>query len=92
MIKVCRGIAQCFRLFSLCSLLSLGAMAQSPQPSAPEPANPPLLRSIEDLNLKGAAASDPPFTDSILGLDTPIRSSLFRHGLLFRMGANADYI
>ena len=92
MIKVCRGIAQCFRLFSLCSLLSLGAMAQSPQPSAPEPANPPLLRSIEDLNLKGAAASDPPFTDSILGLDTPIRSSLFRHGLLFRMDANADYI
>jgi len=32
------------------------------------------------------------FTDSILGLDTPIRSGLFHHGLLFRMGANADYI
>ncbi|HUN83464.1 MAG TPA: carbohydrate porin [Terracidiphilus sp.] len=49
-------------------------------------------RSIEDLNLKGAAADDPPFTDSILGADSHFRRLLFQHGLLFRMGANAAYI
>ncbi len=92
MINACRDRTQCLRLLFLCILLPLNAMAQSPQPTTPEPASPPLPRSIEDLNLKGAAASDPLFSDSILGLDTPIRTVLFRHGLLFRMEADADYI
>jgi porin len=49
-------------------------------------------RTIEDLNLKGAAADNPPFTDTILGVDTALRTGLFRHGLLFRMGGNGAYI
>lgn len=92
MIKASRGTAQCLRLLSFCILLTLGAKAQKLQPSIPNLASPEHQGSIEDLNLKGAAANDPPFSDSILGRDTPIRSSLFRHGLLFRMNANADYI
>ena len=47
---------------------------------------------MEDLNLKGAAAEDPPFTDTILGIDTAIRRDLYRYGLLFRSSANAAYI
>jgi len=36
------------------------------------PANPAAarLRAIEDLNLKGAAADNPPFTDTLFGVDT----------------------
>jgi len=54
--------------------------------------NPAQQRSIEDLNLKGAVADDPPFTDSFLGVDTALRRRMFLHGLLLRMSANGTYI
>jgi porin len=66
--------------------------AENPQADAAVPGSQVRQRSIEDLNLKGAAADNPPFTDTILGVDSPLRRSLFRHGLLFRMEANGAYI
>lgn len=50
------------------------------------------VRALEDLNLKGAAADNPPFTDTLLGTDSAIRKEMERYGLLFRMGANGAYI
>lgn len=49
-------------------------------------------RALEDLNLKGGAADNPPFTDTIFGTNSPIRTELFRHGVLFRMSSATDYI
>lgn len=66
--------------------------AENPDAAQTAQSAPQRMRTIEDLNLKGAAADNPPFTDTILGVDADIRSSLFRHGLLFRMGANGAYI
>lgn len=79
-------------LFTLCGALPRHAGAENPNADAVQPAPHASPRSIEDLNLKGGSADNPPFTDSILGNDTPLRRSLFRHGLLFRMGANGAYI
>lgn len=54
--------------------------SQSSQPAAPgEP-----VRSIEDLNLQGAAVTNPQFTDSLLGADSAFRRALFEQGLLVR--------
>ena len=77
----------------MCALtLACGASATDAPGDSPASSNPTPQRSIADLNLKGAVADDPPFTDSLLGVDTPLRRSLFHHGLLFRMGANGAYI
>ena len=84
------GTSLCFFLLFLGA--TLPARAADPNAAASESNRPVPWRSIEDLNLKGAAASNPPFTDSILGADSPFRRSLLRHGVLFRMGANAAYI
>jgi porin len=88
----CRPAALPLCLLAACSALSIAALAASndAQPSEKNGAAP--LRTLEDLNLKGGTADNPPFTDTILGVDSPLRSSLFRHGLLFRMGANGAYI
>lgn len=64
----------------------------SPQSDGTQSSSPAHPRTIEDLNLKGAGADNPPFTDSLFGADSTFRRRLFRHGLLFRMGANAAYI
>jgi porin len=50
------------------------------------------VRTLEDLNLKGGIADNPPFTDSLLGVDSQLRRTLFHHGLLFRMAANSVYV
>lgn len=42
-------------------------------------------RSIEDLNLVGAAVTMPLISDTILGADSAFRRALFRQGLLFRV-------
>jgi porin len=54
-----------------------GQAVPPPDPVAAE-------RSIEDLNLLGAAVSNPPFTDTILGADSAFRRTLFHHGLALR--------
>ena len=38
-------------------------------------------RSIEDLNLRGAYISLPPFSDSLFGEANPVRQALARHGM-----------
>jgi porin len=78
--------------YPLAAPLSIVALADSQDASATEKTRPTPQRTIEDLNLKGAAADMPPFTDSILGADSPLRRGMFRHGLLFRMGASGAYI
>lgn len=80
----------CLCLLSLCAAPHVRAATQGN--AAMDTTGPSPQRTIEDLNLKGAAANNPPFTDSILGADSSFRRSLFRHGLLLRMGANAAYI
>lgn len=69
-------------------LLSSGSLSyaqdrseQPPSPTAPVPAE----RSIEDLNLLGAATSNPPFTDTILGADSAFRRTLFEQGVALRV-------
>jgi hypothetical protein len=66
-------------LFAGSTTYAQGTPAQpgQPQTSAPE-------RSIEDLNLLGAAVSNPPFTDTVLGADSAFRQSLFGHGMVLR--------
>lgn len=79
---------------ALCLRLPLAAHASSPdEPASQAPVSRTLPdRSLEDLNLKGAIADNPPFSDTLLGIDTPLRRSLFQYGLLFRMAANGAYI
>ena len=42
-------------------------------------------RSIEDLNLIGAAVTMPPFADSLLGADSGFRRAMFSQGMLLRV-------
>lgn len=44
-------------------------------------------RSIEDLNLVGAAVSMPQISDSMFGVNSDFRRALFSKGLLFRINA-----
>lgn len=53
------------------------AVPDQSQTSVPE-------RSIEDLNLLGAAVSNPPFTDTVLGADSTFRRALFEQGMVLR--------
>jgi porin len=59
------------------------AQGTSAQP-APPPATASTERSIEDLNLLGAATSNPPFTDTVLGADSAFRRALFAQGFALR--------
>jgi hypothetical protein len=82
------------KLFAWAVLLTAGALcsAQSAtaQPKPPEtPASPE--RSIEDLNLVGAAVTMPPLSDSVLGVDSGFRRPLFSRGMLFRVNVVPRY-
>ena len=76
----------------LCLQGALSARASEDNGTAPPTAAAPRVRTLEDLNLKGASADNPPFSDTLLGTDSAFRQSMFRHGLLFRMGVNTAYI
>jgi hypothetical protein len=75
------------RVIAVIVMLSAGAVsyaqgtsaqpAQSPAPTSTE-------RSIEDLNLLGAATSNPPFTDTVLGADSAFRRVLYEQGVALR--------
>lgn len=74
-------------------VVCLLALLCSPLCRAAGPASPDQpTRTLEDLNLKGGTADNPPFTDTLLGAASASRTALFRHGLLFRMGVNGAYI
>lgn len=64
------------------SLTYGGSLTQAkPQPDDPSESQ----SSIEDLNLVGAAVSMPAISDSIFGVDSGFRRSLFSRGVLFRV-------
>jgi porin len=85
-----RDAALCVCLLALGSVTPRLAIAEDPQAAA-DPGTQQ-ARSIEDLNMKGASAENPPFTDTVLGADSAFRRSLFNHGLLLRMTASGAYI
>ena len=79
----CRTLKPVLVLVLLASAAVSHAQGTSAQPAAP--AVPVAAeRSIEDLNLLGAAVSNPPFTDTVLGADSAFREALFEHGMLLR--------
>jgi porin len=49
------------------------------------PPEAPAERTIEDLNLIGAAVTMPAFSDTVLGVDSGLRRALFRHGMALRV-------
>ena len=66
--------------------------AQDSNPSQAIPESPaPAERSIEDLNYLGGDAAMPPFSDSIIDLDSEFRQALFRKGIAFRVITGAQY-
>ncbi|MBL8139798.1 MAG: carbohydrate porin [Acidobacteria bacterium] len=77
-----------------CGALLLGAWAFTPAVGyaqvtsatavdAKAPAVPE--RSIDDLGLVGAAVTQPSFGDTVLGVDSPMRRTMFRLGTAFRV-------
>jgi porin len=65
------------------------AQGTTARPNAPEP--PASERSIEDLNLVGAAVTMPQFSDSVLGVDSGFRRALFSQGTLLRVNVVPRY-
>jgi porin len=56
-------------------------------PDSPTPAE----RSIEDLNYLGGDAAMPPFSDSVIDVDSGFRRALFRKGVAFRVITGPQY-
>ncbi len=56
-------------------------------PDSPKPNE----RSLEDLNYVGGEAAMPPFSDSLIPLDSAFRQSLFRKGMAFRVIEQPQY-
>jgi porin len=79
-------------LVAAASLTSAVGDAQGPtaSPRAPE-SEAPVERSIEDLNLVGAAVTMPPFSDSVFGVDSGFRRALFRRGMVLRVNVVPRY-
>jgi porin len=75
-----RSLAVLGLLFSSTVSHAQGTLAPPAASTAPVAAE----RSIEDLNLLGAAVSNPPFTDTVLGADSGFRRALFERGMLLR--------
>jgi porin len=64
-----------------------GNTASQGIPDSPKPAE----RSIEGLNYLGGDAAMPPFSDSIIDVDSRFRRALFRKGLAFRVITGPQY-
>lgn len=70
-----------------------GLPAQNHPPSvlaesiAPSPEPP----GIEKLNILGAAIRMPPFSDTVLGGDSPFRRAMYSKGFVLRSNSNASY-
>ncbi|MCS6953660.1 MAG: carbohydrate porin [Bryobacteraceae bacterium] len=68
----------------LCGWIVGAVWAQPLRAEPSEGQSRPGARSIEDLNLVGAAVTRQPIADSILGVDTAFRRALFSKGMLLR--------
>jgi porin len=77
------------------ALMICGALvstAQSNDPNQVLPESPkPVVRSIEDLNYLGGDAAMPPFSDSVIDIDSEFRQAMFRKGLAFRVITGPQY-
>ncbi len=61
-------------------------------PDSPKPGEHPVAeRSIEDLNYLGGDAAMPPFSDSIIDINSKFRQAMFRKGLAFRVITGPQY-
>jgi hypothetical protein len=69
------------------ALVSAGSVSRAQSPTAPSTTQTTAAsaRSIEELNLVGAAVTMPPFADSLLGVDSDFRRELFSHGMVLRV-------
>ena len=60
--------------------------AQDSNPTQAIPETPvPAEHSIEDLNYLGGDAAMPPFSDSVIDVNSEFRQALLRKGLAFRV-------
>ena len=79
----------------LCGGLVSGAQSNDRNqalPDSPKPGEYPVAeRSIEDLNYLGGDAAMPPFSDSIIDINSEFRQALFRKGLAFRVITGPQY-
>lgn len=66
------------------------AQGTTASPAAPGP-EAPVERSIEDLNLVGAAVTMPSFSDTVLGVGSGFRRALLRHGMALRVNVVPRY-
>lgn len=74
----------------LCAGMSSGAQNRD---ANVEPLRAPVAtqRSIEDLNYRGGEAAMPPFSDSLIDVDSAFRQAMLRRGLAFRVITGAQY-
>jgi porin len=74
----------------LCGGVLSAAQNNEVNPVLPDsPKAPP--RSIEDLNYLGGDAAMPPFSDSIIDINSKFRQAMFRQGLAFRVITGPQY-
>jgi porin len=62
------------------SVLAQDATSVQAQPDTPSAA----ARSLEDLNMRGGAVAMPPFSDSVIDVNSAERQQLLKHGLAIR--------
>ncbi len=82
-----KGPVETGSVFVLMVLLAATSVCQAQNTAPPADARSPAVsdRSIEDLNLIGAAVTMPSLADSVLGVDSDFRRALFRQGMAFRV-------
>ena len=73
-------------LFGTALVCCQNLLAQDSPEAAPTGGHAPQFapRSIEDLNLIGADIQMPPFSDTVLGADSPYRRALYSEGFVLR--------
>jgi porin len=74
----------------LCAGILSNAQSNEASQGLPDPPTP-AERSIEDLNYLGGDAAMPPFSDSVIDVDSEFRRTLFRRGLSFRVITGPQY-
>jgi len=78
---------------SLALLVSLNSGAQTTEGTQSQPEVPTApARSIEDLNYLGGDAAMPPFSDSIIDVDSAFRQELYEKGIALRVITQAQYV
>jgi porin len=74
----------------LCAGILSNAQSNDAGQGLPDPPTP-AARSIEDLNYLGGDAAMPPFSDSVIDVDSGFHRSLFSKGIAFRVITGIQY-